>query len=172
MFHEVGLFIAGGAETTRTAFAHGLREFCDHPGQWDAMAGDPALVDGAVEEVLRWVTPLNNFFRTVRTDDVIGNQPVRAGDRVIMLYPSANRDESVFADPFAFDIRRSPNPHLSFGFGTHLCIGANLARAVLKSVFAEMSSRIATLTPVSEPDVEANIFARAVKSFTLSVTPR
>jgi len=172
VFHEVGLFIAGGAETTRTAIAHGLREFCDHPGQWDAMAGDPALVDGAVEEVLRWVTPLNNFFRTVRTDDMIGDQPVRAGDRVIMLYPSANRDESVFADPFAFDIRRSPNPHLSFGFGTHLCIGANLARAVLKSVFAEMSSRIATLTPVSEPDVEANIFARAVKSFTLSVTPR
>jgi cholest-4-en-3-one 26-monooxygenase len=97
---------------------------------------------------------------------------VRAGDRVIMLYPSANRDESVFADPFEFDIRRSPNPHLSFGFGTHLCIGANLARAVLKSVFAEMSSRIATLTPVGEPDVEANIFARAVKSFALSVTPR
>ena len=172
IFHEVGLFIAGGAETTRTAISHGLRAFCDHQDQWDAMAADPSLVDGAVEEVLRWVTPLNNFFRTVNTDDRIGGQPVRAGDRVIMLYPSANRDEAVFANPFTFDIRRSPNPHLSFGFGTHLCIGANLARLVLKTVFAQMSSRIARLTPVTDPQVEANIFARAVSSFTLSVSPR
>ena len=172
VFHEVGLFIAGGAETTRTAISHGLRVFCDHMDQWDAMAADPSLVEGAVEEVLRWVTPLNNFFRTVLTDDRIGDQPVRAGDRVIMLYPSANRDESVFRDPFVFDIRRDPNPHLAFGFGTHLCVGANMARLVLRAVFREMSSRIATMTPVTEPDVEANIFARAVRSFTLSVTPR
>jgi cytochrome P450 family 142 subfamily A polypeptide 1 len=89
-----------------------------------------------------------------------------------MLYPSANRDEDLFADPFVFDIRRSPNPHLSFGFGTHLCIGANLARLVLRSVFTEMSARVVRMTPVTEPDVEANIFARAVKSFTLSVTAR
>lgn len=172
VFHEVGLFIAGGAETTRTAIAHGLRAFCDHPDQWNAMAADPTLVEGAVEEVLRWVTPLNNFFRTAVSDDRIGDQPVRAGDRVIMLYPSANRDENVFADPFTFDVRRSPNPHLSFGFGTHLCIGANLARVVLRSVFAEMSARVGAMAPVSEPDVEANIFARAVKSFTLSVAAR
>ncbi len=172
VFHEVGLFIAGGAETTRTAIAHGLRAFCDHPDQWNAMSADPTLVDGAVEEVLRWVTPLNNFFRTAVSDDRIGDQPVHAGDRVIMLYPSANRDEDVFVDPFMFDIRRSPNPHLSFGFGTHLCIGANLARVVLRSVFAEMSQRVSVMTPVSEPDVEANIFARAVRSFILSVTAR
>jgi cytochrome P450 family 142 subfamily A polypeptide 1 len=89
-----------------------------------------------------------------------------------MLYPSANRDEKVFASPFSFDITRSPNPHLSFGFGTHLCVGANLARLVLETVFAEMSSRISRLEPISEPDVEANIFARAVKSFHLRVVPR
>ena len=172
IFHEVGLFIAGGAETTRTAISHGLRAFCDHPDQWEAMAADPSLVDGAVEEVLRWVTPLNNFFRTAASDDRIGDQPVREGDRVIMLYPSANRDEKVFADPFRFDIRRSPNPHLSFGFGTHLCVGANLARAVLQSVFRQMSAAMTDLVPVTEPDVEANIFARAVRSFTLQVTPR
>lgn len=172
IFHEVGLFIAGGAETTRTAISHGLRAFCDNPDQWDAMAADPGLVEGAVEEVLRWVTPLNNFFRTVLTDDRIGSQPVKAGDRVIMLYPSANRDESVFADPYRFDIRRHPNPHLAFGFGTHLCVGANLARLVLRTVFAEMSARMTSLTPVTEPDVEANIFARAVRSFTMSAVPR
>ena len=172
IMHEIGLFIAGGAETTRTAISHGLRAFCDHPAQWDAMADDPALVEGAVEEVLRWVTPLNNFFRTALVDDEVGGRPVRAGDRFVLLYPSANRDEDVFDDPFTFDIRRNPNPHLAFGFGTHLCVGANLARLVLRTVFTELSARVTGLEPVTEPDVEANIFARAVRSFTLRVHPR
>jgi len=172
IFHEVGLFIAGGAETTRTAISHGLRAFVDHSEQWEELAANPALVDSAVEEVLRWVTPLNNFFRMALTDDVIGGQPIAAGDRVIMLYPSANRDESVFRNPFAFDIHRSPNPHLSFGFGTHLCVGANLARLVLTTMFRELSAQATELSVVREPDVEANIFARAVRSFQLRVTPR
>lgn len=172
IFHEVGLFIAGGAETTRTAIAHGLRAFCDHPDQWEALAVDPSLADSAVEEVLRWVTPLNNFFRTAASDDRIGDQPVSTGDRIMMVYPSANRDEAVFADPFTFDIRRHPNPHLAFGFGTHLCVGANLARAVLVEVFRELSRRATQLEVVREPDVEANIFARAVRSFHLRLRPR
>lgn len=170
--HETGLFIAGGAETTRTAISHGLRAFADHPDQWEAMAADPSLVPGAVEEVLRWVTPLNNFFRRATQDAVVGGQEIQRGERVIMLYPSANRDETVFADPFTFDIRRNPNPHLSFGFGTHLCVGANLARLTLTIVFTELSRRITGLTPVTDPDVEANIFARAVRSFDLAFTPR
>ena len=172
IFHEVGLFIAGGAETTRTAISHGLRAFVDHPEQWEEMAAKPELINSAVEEVLRWVTPLNNFFRMALTDDVVGGQPIAAGDRIIMLYPSANRDEAVFENPFEFDIHRNPNPHLSFGFGTHLCIGANLARLVLTTVFRELSVRATGLSVVSEPDVEANIFARAVKSFQIRVTPR
>ena len=172
IFHEVGLFIAGGAETTRTAISHGLRAFVDHPDQWEEMAAKPELINSAVEEVLRWVTPLNNFFRMALTDDVVGGQPIAAGDRIIMLYPSANRDEAVFENPFEFDIHRNPNPHLSFGFGTHLCIGANLARLVLITVFRELSGRATGLSVVSEPDVEANIFARAVKSFQIRVTPR
>ena len=172
IFHEVGLFIAGGAETTRTAISHGLRTFVDHPEQWEEMAAKPELINSAVEEVLRWVTPLNNFFRMASTDDVVGGQQITAGDRIIMLYPSANRDEAVFENPFEFDIHRNPNPHLSFGFGTHLCIGANLARLVLTTVFRELSVRATDLSVVSEPDVEANIFARAVKSFQIRVTPR
>jgi cytochrome P450 family 142 subfamily A polypeptide 1 len=172
IFHEVGLFIAGGAETTRTAISHGLRAFVDHPDQWEEMGTKPELINSAVEEVLRWVTPLNNFFRMALTDDVVGGQPIAAGDRIIMLYPSANRDEAVFKNPFEFDIHRNPNPHLSFGFGTHLCIGANLARLVLTTVFRELSGRATGLSVVSEPDVEANIFARAVKSFQIRVTPR
>lgn len=170
--HEVGLFIAGGAETTRTAISHGLRAFVDHPDQWEAMAADPSLVPNAVEEVLRWVTPLNNMFRRALADDEIGGQSVRRGDRIVMLYPSANRDEAVFDDPFRFDIRRDPNPHLAFGFGTHLCIGTHVARTTLAEVFTQLSQRVTDLRVVSEPDVEANIFARAVRSFRLALTPR
>lgn len=170
--HEVGLFISGGAETTRTAISHGLRAFVDHPDQWEAMAADPSLVPGAVEEVLRWVTPLNNMFRRAVADDHIGDQPVRRGDRVILLYPSANRDEEVFSDPFRFDIRRNPNPQIAFGFGTHLCVGTHVARTTLTSVFSQLSQRVTDLRAVTEPDVEPNIFARAVRSFRLGYTLR
>lgn len=170
--HEVGLFISGGAETTRTAISHGLRAFVDHPDQWEAMATDPGLVPGAVEEVLRWVTPLNNMFRRVGADDRIGDQPVERGDRIVLLYPAANRDEDVFADSHSFDIARTPNQHVAFGFGTHLCIGTHVARATLASVFGQMSRRLTGLNAVTEPEVERNIFARAVVSFELGFTQR
>ncbi len=180
--HEVGLFISGGAETTRTAISHGLRAFADHPDQWEAMAADPSLVPGAVEEVLRWVTPLNNMFRRAVTDDTIGadrvasesgtTQQVRRGDRIILLYPSANRDEAVFDQPFTFDIRRHPNPQIAFGFGTHLCIGTHVARATLAAVFGQLSQRVTDLRAITEPDVEPNIFARAVRSFRLGYRAR
>ena len=132
VFNETGLFIAGGAETTRTAIAHGLRAFADHPDQWDRPADEPDLVPSAVDEVIRWVTPLNNFFRTAVEDSTIGDQAVAEGDRVILLYPSANRDEAVFDEPFTFDITRRPNPHVAFGYGTHFCIGANFAKYELQ----------------------------------------
>jgi cytochrome P450 family 142 subfamily A polypeptide 1 len=172
IFHETGLFVSGGAETTRTVISHGLRTFVDHPDQWEALAADPSLVPSAVEEVLRWVTPLNNMFRTVVTDTEIGGQALSAGDRVMLLYPSANRDEDVFADPFTFDVRRDPNPHLAFGNGTHFCLGATLARQLLRLLLTSLTSRFTDLQVVSEPDVEPNIFARAVRSFELSVAVR
>lgn len=170
--HEVGLFISGGAETTRTAISHGLRAFVDHSEQWDAMGADDALVPGAVEEVLRWVTPLNNMFRRAGEDAVVGGQQIERGDRLVLLYPSANRDEGVFEDPFAFDIRRDPNPHVAFGFGTHLCIGTHVARATLAAVFGQLSARVTNLHAITEPDVESNIFARAVQSFRLGYDVR
>jgi cytochrome P450 family 142 subfamily A polypeptide 1 len=170
--HEVGLFISGGAETTRTAIGHGLRVFADHPEQWEAIAADPSLIPGAVEEVLRWVTPLNNMFRRAVIDAEVGGRRIDRGDRVIIIYPSANRDEDVFVDPFTFDITRTPNPHLAFGFGTHLCLGSHQARMTLGEVFGQLSRRITNLAVVTEPDVESNIFARAVRRFDLGFDVR
>ncbi|HUW01630.1 MAG TPA: cytochrome P450 [Acidimicrobiales bacterium] len=172
MFHEVGLFVSGGAETTRTVIAHGLRTFCDHPDQWEAMYEDPDLATTAVEEMIRWVTPLNNMFRTAVADDEVGGQPIAAGDRLMLAYPSANRDEAVFDDPFTFDITRNPNPHIAFGHGTHFCLGANFARHELVLLLQKLSAAITELAPLTEPDVEPNVFARAVRSFDLAFKPR
>jgi len=172
MMHETGLFIAGGAETTRTAIARGLAILAEHPDQWEAAAADSTLVAGLVEEVIRWVTPLNNMFRSVLADDHIGDTPVRVGDRVLLAYPSANRDEEVFDDPFRFDIRRDPNPHLAFGQGTHFCVGANLARLELRLLFGTLTQRWTNLTVLSTPDIEPNIFAGAVRRFDLGFERR
>jgi cytochrome P450 family 142 subfamily A polypeptide 1 len=172
MMHETGLFIAGGAETTRTVIARGLAVLVEHPEAWEAAASEPALINGLVEEVIRWVTPLNNMFRRVLTDDHIGDQAVRAGDRVMLAYPSANRDEAVFNDPFRFDIRRDPNPHLAFGQGTHFCVGANLARLELRLLFGALTQRWTNLRVITPPDIEPNIFASAVRRFELAFDPR
>jgi cytochrome P450 len=172
MIHETGLFISGGAETTRTAIARGLRVLADHPDQWEAAAADPALVPGLVEEVIRWVTPLNNFFRTAAVPTTIGGEPIAAGDRICLVYPSANRDELVFDDPFRFDIRRHPNRHLAFGYGTHFCLGVNLARTELRLLFGALTQRLTNLRVVTEPDIEPNIFAGAVRSFRLAFDGR
>jgi cholest-4-en-3-one 26-monooxygenase len=172
IFHETGLFVSGGAETTRTLISHGLRAFCDHPDQWELLAEQPELVPSAVEEMLRWVTPLNNMFRTASHDTTVGGQAIAAGDRIMLLYPSANRDEAVFDDPFRFDVTRSPNPHLAFGNGTHFCLGATLARHLLKILFTSMTQRFTNLQAITEPDVEPNLFARAVRSFELGFEVR
>jgi cytochrome P450 family 142 subfamily A polypeptide 1 len=166
------LFIAGGAETTRTVISHGIRVLADHPDSWERMAAEPEVVTTAVEELIRWVTPLNNFFRTALEDTTIGGRPVAEGDRVVLLYPSANRDEDVFVHPSTFDIGRSPNPHVAFGHGTHFCLGANLARRELQALFRELPRRFEPPVVVTEPDVEPNIFARAVRSFRVELTPR
>jgi cytochrome P450 family 142 subfamily A polypeptide 1 len=168
MVQETGLFISGGAETTRTVTARGVIELSRHPDQWEALAADPALIPGAVEEMIRWVTPLNNFFRTATRDAKIAGTDVRAGDRVILLYPSANRDEAVFADPYTFDVRRDPNPHVAFGFGTHFCLGASLARLELRMLLTRLVGRVTNLRVVEPPDIEPNIFVGAVRSCRLA----
>jgi cytochrome P450 len=172
IMNETGLFISGGAETTRTVIARGLRVFCDHQDQWERMAADPSLVPAAIEEVIRWVTPLNQMFRTAVADDVIGETPVKAGDRIALLYPSANRDEDVFSDPFTFDITRGPNPQIAFGFGPHVCVGQSLARLELQILFEQLSQRFTNLRVLSEPVIEKNLFAGAVVDFNLGFDVR
>ena len=113
------------------------------------------------------MTPLNNFFRVVVADDHIGAQPVTTGDRMMLAYPSANRDEAVFDEPFRFDIRRDPNPHVAFGHGTHFCLGANLARLELRLLFGALTQRWTNLRVITAPDIEPNIFAGAVRHFEL-----
>ncbi len=172
IFHETGLFVAGGAETTRTAIAHGLRTFCDHPDQWELLHDRPELLPTAVDEVIRWVTPLNNMFRRATQDTELHGEQIREGDRLALVYPSANRDEDVFDDPFTFDITRDPNPHIAFGHGTHFCIGANFARRELEILFGILTQRWTNLRVEAEIDVEPNIFAPAVRSFGLAFDAR
>lgn len=172
LVQETGLFISGGAETTRTVIARGLYELTRHPAAWETMAQTPASVPIAVEEIIRWVTPLNNMFRTALRDAEIGGTQVRAGDRIMLAYPSANRDESVFDNPYTFDIARKPNPHVAFGFGTHFCLGASLARLELRMLFSALAARLTNLRVVTEPDIEPNIFVGAVRSFRLGFDRR
>jgi cytochrome P450 family 142 subfamily A polypeptide 1 len=172
LVNEAGLVISGGAETTRTIISRGLAVLAEHPDQWEAMAADPTLVPGAVEELIRWVTPLNNFFRTAVADAEVAGIPVHEGDRFMLAYPSANRDERIFAEPFRFDIRRSPNPHVAFGFGTHFCLGASLARYELTLLLTELTRRFEPPQVLSPPDIEANIFVSAVRSLRVALPPR
>ena len=142
----------GGSETTRNALAQGLMALLGTPDQLDLLRGDPSLLPTAAEEILRWSSPVTCFGRAVTRDIELGGQQLHAGDRVGLFYPSANRDENVFVDPFRFDIRRSPNPHLAFGGGgPHFCLGANLARAEIQVMIGALLRRFAAIEITSEP---------------------
>jgi cytochrome P450 len=169
---ETGLFISGGAETTRTVIARGLIELSRHPEMWEALGNGRASVSRAIEELIRWVTPLNNFFRTASADTTIGDVEVKHGDRVILLYPSANRDDRVFDDPYAFDIARYPNPHIAFGAGTHFCLGASLARLELRVMLETLARRVTALEVLEQPDIEPNVFVSAVRTCRLAFRAR
>jgi cytochrome P450 len=138
----LSLLLVAGAETTRNAIAGGLLALIERPEQMDALRSDPSLLATAVEEILRWTAPTAYNRRTATRDVELGGQKLRAGDKVTHWYPSANRDETVFADPARFDVRRDPNPHLSFGHGVHHCLGASLARSEIRIVLEELLPRV------------------------------
>ena len=139
---ETMLVLVGGDETTRHVISAGMAALLQHPDQLALLRSRPELMPTAVEEMLRWATPVRNMNRTATCDAEVHGQQVREGDRILLLYPSGNRDESVFADPFRFDITRSPNDHVAFGaYGRHHCLGAPLARLELRVLFEEVLRR-------------------------------
>jgi cytochrome P450 family 142 subfamily A polypeptide 1 len=136
------LLLDGGAETTRTVIANGIDTFIRHPEQRQLLRDEPERIPTAVEELIRWTTPILNMCRIATYDTEIAGTPIKAGQQVVLMYSSANRDETVFEDPHVFDVTRDPNPHISFGFGTHFCLGAALARFELRLMFEELIGRL------------------------------
>jgi cytochrome P450 len=136
------LLVVAGNETTRNAMTGGLLAFLEHPAEWEKLRQNPGLLDSAVEEVVRWTTPVIQFARTATRDYRLRGTTIRRGQAVCLFYPSANRDEDVFPDPFVFRPDREPNPHIAFGMGEHLCLGAHLARLELRHAFAQLRARL------------------------------
>jgi cytochrome P450 family 142 subfamily A polypeptide 1 len=163
---ETLLILIGGDETTRHVLSGGMYQLLLHPGQRAALAADPARIPAAVEEMLRWVSPIQNMARTAARDVELRGQRIRAGQKVILLYPSANRDEQVFADPFRFDVARKPNEHVAFGLGGHFCLGASLARLELRVFFEEALRRLPELALASDapPPLRASNFVSGIES--------
>ena len=136
------LLVVAGNETTRNALSGGLRALAEHPEEWEKLRRDPSLVDAATEEIVRWTSPVIQFTRCAMEDYSLRGVTLRARQSVCLFYPSANRDEEVFADPFTFRIDRSPNPHLGFGVGEHYCLGANMARLELRVMLRALVERL------------------------------
>ena len=137
------LLVVGGSETTRTAMAQGMLAFFEHPEEWERLQDDRAVLGTAVEEVLRWSTPFLHFRRTATEDVELRGQSIRAGEKVVLWYASANYDEDEFTDPHRFDVGREPNAHVTFGGGgPHFCLGAHLARLEIRIVLEELLDRV------------------------------
>ena len=164
------LLLGAGNETTRSAIAHGLLAFAEHPDQWAVLRDDPdGTLDTAVEEVTRWSSPVNYMSRTATRDTELHGQLIRAGDKVVLLYSSANFDETVFEDPGRFDVRRTPNHHLGFGFGPHFCLGATLARIELRAIFEVLIQRVSRFEVAGPVIRSRSSFLNAIKELPLRV---
>jgi len=167
------LLVAAGNETTRNAISHGMYALTNNPDQRALWQNDIAgVTPTAVEEVVRWATPVINFRRTASRDAVVGGQEIKAGDKVVMFYNSANRDERQFPDPYRFDVTRTPNEHVGFGAGgPHFCLGANLARREISVMFEEMFRRLPDIHATSEPDLLQSGFIHGIKRMRCAWTP-
>ncbi|ULE35251.1 cytochrome P450 [Mycobacterium sp. IDR2000157661] len=161
------LLAVAGNETTRNAMTHGMNAFFEHPDQWELFKRERP--ESAVDEIIRWATPVHCFQRTALTDVEIGGVTIREGQRAGLFYSSANFDEDVFEHPFRFDVLRNPNPHLAFGGnGAHFCIGANLARMEIKLIFNEIAEQIPHIAKVAEPQRLRSGWINGVKDLQVS----
>lgn len=169
------LLVSAGNDTTRNALAHALVGLTRFPEQRDVWRADPATVTPtAVEEIVRWASPVQYMRRTVTHDGVrLGEQEFAEGDKVVLWYRSANRDQDVFADADSFDVRRDPNPHLGFGApGPHFCLGAHLARLEIGVVYEEIFRTLPDIHATSEPDFLRSNFIHGIKHLQAGFTPR
>jgi cholest-4-en-3-one 26-monooxygenase len=167
------LLAVAGNETTRNATAHGMYALLQHPEQFDYLQQDPeGRMEIAIEEILRWASPVLHFKRTTTADTEIRGTEIKEGDQVVMWYISANRDEDVFDDPYTFDVTRDPNPQIAFGGGgNHFCLGANLARMELRLIFEEITKRMPDMQLASEPDRLRSNFIGGIKHMDVTYTP-
>ncbi len=167
------LILVGGNETTRNVISGAMAALLEHPSQLKELQADPSLLPTAVEEFMRWVTPIENFTRTATEDVELHGQVIREGDTVLLLYRAANFDERVVDEPMRFDIHRDPNPHVAFGFGPHFCMGAALARLEVRVLFEELLRRLPDIrlaegaAPVRHP----SSFIRSISSLPVAFTP-
>jgi cytochrome P450 len=167
------LLVVAGNETTRNAISHGMKALCDYPAERARWAADfEGLAPTAVDEIVRWATPVIHFRRTATQDTVLSGQKIREGEKVVLWYNSGNRDESVWSDPFRFDVGRDPNPHVGFGGpGPHFCLGAHLARREITVMFREILRRLPDLRVTGQPDRLASFFIHGIKHMTCEFTP-
>jgi len=166
------LFLNGGSDTTRHVIAGGTLALLEHPGELARLRADRSLLSDAIEEMIRWVTPLLNMRRTATVDVELRGKTIRAGDQVLLMYSAANRDEDVFEDPQRFDIGRSPNPHVAFGIGTHFCMGANIARLELRCMFEAILDRLPGLERANDEPLRLHAPAFACGLTSLPVRVR
>jgi cytochrome P450 len=165
------LLVLAGNETTRNAISGGLLALCEHPSERARLQADmPGLIDTAVDEILRWTSPLHHMSRRATEDIEIRGRLIRQGDAVLMWYPSANRDEDVFADPYRFDVSRTPNDHVAFGYHEHFCLGAGFARKEIRVMFEELFARFPNIQLAGEPARLRSNFINGIKRLPVSLT--
>jgi len=165
------LLILAGNETTRNAISGGMLALSEHPAEKQKLLQDLTLMPKATEEILRYVSPVISMRRTATCDTEIAGHPVREHDKVVMYYPSANRDASVFERPDELDVTRDPNTHLAFGWGPHFCLGANLARAEIRCIFAELLRRLPDIEVSGPPRRLCSSTVNSIKSLPVRFTP-
>ena len=166
------LLVAAGNETTRNAISHGIKALCDFPDERRVWASDfDGVAPTAIEEIVRWASPVIFMRRTATCDTQLGGQTIREGDKLLLFYNSGNRDEGVFAEPYRFDVQRDPNDHVGFGGGPHFCLGANLARREITVMFRELFRRLPDLEITGEPERLVSAFIHGIKHMPCRFTP-
>jgi cholest-4-en-3-one 26-monooxygenase len=166
------LLIVAGNETTRNLMSGAMTAFFEHPDQWEILRRDRSLLANSVEEMLRYVTPVMHFRRTATMDTVLNGQEIKEGDKVVFWHTSANRDETAFDDPDAFDVTRSPNNHIAFGGGgPHFCLGANLARMEIRVMFEHLLDRVPDIAQAGDVQRLQSQFINGVKHLPVTFTP-